>query len=231
MSFEVFNIQQPQSAAPPSNPIQLPTTIITYTTSPSITSSTDTTSTLHSLPETPTLPTHSMTTRAKNNIHKPITKLNLYTRLSTSSDLEPTIVTKALLDPRWRQAMSDECDALVRNGTWELVPPDSTQNIVGYKWIFRIKRNTDGSVDSFKARLVAKGFHQRPGVDYLDTFSPVVKPTTVCVVLSLAVSRGWTLCQLDVNNAFLQGHLSETVHMQQPQGFVDQDHPSYVCKL
>jgi histone deacetylase 1/2 len=231
MPSAVFNTQQPQSAAPPSNPIQLPTTIATHTTSPSITSSTGTTSTLHSPPKTPTLPTHSMTTRAKNNIHKPITKLNLHTRLSTSSDLEPTTVTKALLDPRWRQAMSAECDALVRNGTWELVPPDSSQNIVGCKWIFRIKRNTDGSIDRFKARLVAKGFHQRPGVDYLDTFSPVVKPTTVRVVLSLAVSRGWTLRQLDINNAFLQGHLSETVHMQQPQGFVDQDHPSYVCKL
>jgi hypothetical protein len=127
--------------------------------------------------------------------------------------------------------MSDECDALVKNGTWELVPPNSTQNIVGCKWIFRIKRNSDGSIDRFKAHLVAKGFHQRPGVDYLDTFSPVVKPTTVRVVLSLAVSQGWSLRQLDVNNAFLQGHLSETVHMQQPPGFVDQDHPSYVCKL
>ena len=102
---------------------------------------------------------------------------------------------------------------------------------MGCKWIFRIKRNSDGFVDRFKARLVAKGFHQRPGVDYLDTFSPVVKPTTVRVFLSLAISRGWTLRQLDVNNAFLQGHLSETVFMKQPPGFVDHDHPSYVCKL
>lgn len=131
-----------------------------------------------------------MVTRAKNNIHKPITKLNLHTHLTTSSDLEPATVTKALQDPRWRQAMSDECDALVRNGTWELVPPAATQNVAGCKWIFRIKRNTDGSIDRFKARLVAKEFHQRPGVDYLDTFSSVVKPTTVRVVLSLAVSRG-----------------------------------------
>ncbi|KAL5575117.1 hypothetical protein UlMin_016816 [Ulmus minor] len=155
-----------------------------------------------------------MTTRAKNKIHKPITKLNLHTQLSTSNNLEPTSVTKAIADPKWRQAMSAEYDALVQNGTWELVPPTPSQNIVGCKWIFRIKRNSDGTIDMYKARLVAKGFHQRPGVDYLETFSPVVKPTTVRVVLSLAVSRGWPFRQLDVNNAFLQGHLSEHVFMQ-----------------
>ena len=79
--------------------------------------------------------------------------------------------------------------------------------------------------------MVAKGFHQRPGIDYQDTFSSVVKPTTVRIVLSKAVNRGWSLRQLDVNNAFLQGHISENVYMSQPPRFVDKDNPSYVCKL
>jgi histone deacetylase 1/2 len=127
--------------------------------------------------------------------------------------------------------MYEEYDALVCNGTWELVPPDGIPNIVGCRWVYRIKRLSDGSINRFKARLVAKGFHQRPGVDYHETFSPVVKPTTVRLVLSLAVSRGWSLKQLDINNAFLQGHLSETVYMVQPPGFVDHDKPSFVCKL
>jgi histone deacetylase 1/2 len=86
--------------------------------------------------------------------------------------------------------MSEEYDALVCNGTWELVPPDGITNVVGCRWVYRIKRHSDGSINRFKARLVAKGFHQRPGVDYHETFSPVVKPTTVRLVLSLAVSRG-----------------------------------------
>ena len=149
-----------------------------------------------------------MTTRAKNNIHKPVQKLKLSTQLSPPVDIEPTTTTQALKDPKWRRAMSDEYDSLIRNGTWELVPHAFSHNIVGCKWIFCIKRHSDGSIDRYKARLVTKGFHQRLGVDYHDTFSPVVKPTMVHLVLSLAVSRGCSLRQLDVNNAFLQGHLS-----------------------
>ena len=83
------------------------------------------------------------------------------------------------------------------------MPPTSSHNIAGYKWIFRIKRHSDGSIDRYKARLVAKGFHQRPGIDYHDTFILVVKITTVHLALSLAVSRKWSLRQLDINNAFL----------------------------
>jgi histone deacetylase 1/2 len=172
-----------------------------------------------------------MITRSRNNIHKPIQKLSLHTTKPVISPTEPSTLSQALKDPNWRAAMSEEYDALVYNGTWELVPPDGITNVVGCRWVYRIKRLSDGSINRFKARLVAKGFHQRPGVDYHETFSPVVKPTTVRLVLSLAVSRGWSLKQLDINNAFLQGHLSETVYMVQPPGFVDRDKPSFVCKL
>uniref|UniRef100_M1CY31 Reverse transcriptase Ty1/copia-type domain-containing protein n=1 Tax=Solanum tuberosum TaxID=4113 RepID=M1CY31_SOLTU len=127
--------------------------------------------------------------------------------------------------------MQTEFLALMRNKTWTLVPPPSNSNIVGCKWVYRIKRKVDGSIERHKARLVAKGFHQEEDVDYFDNFSPVVKPTTVRLILSLAVTNKWFVRQLDINNAFLNGDLSEQVFMEQPKGFVDPHRPHFVCKL
>jgi len=127
--------------------------------------------------------------------------------------------------------MNAEFDALLKNQTWQLVPPSTTRNIIGCKWVFRIKRKADGTVDRYKARLVAKGFHQQPGVDYGETYSPVVKPTTVRTVLSLAISAGWAIRQIDINNAFLHGTLSEEVFMSQPPGFSHPQFPHHICKL
>ena len=104
-------------------------------------------------------------------------------------------------------------------------------NLVSCKWIFKTKHRPDGSIDKHKARLVARGFTQQHGIDYGDTFNPVVKPATVRLVLSLAVSRGWSLRQVDVSNAFLHGFLTEEVYMQQPPGFEDPHCPTHLCKL
>ncbi|RZC16945.1 Retrovirus-related Pol polyprotein from transposon RE1 [Glycine soja] len=168
-------------------------------------------------------------TRSKNNIIEPIQKLNLH--VQASSPIEPNTITQALRDPDWRSAMQAEFDALHHNNTWDLVSRSSDQNLVGCKWVFRIKRNPDGSIDRYKARLVAKGFHQRSGWDYTETFSPVVKPVTIRIVLTLAVRQGWPIRQLDVNNAFLQGTLKEEVFMIQPPGFVNKNFPDHVCRL
>lgn len=127
--------------------------------------------------------------------------------------------------------MQTEYDALINNNTWTLVPHDSAPNLIGCKWVYRTKYKPDGSLDRLKARLVAKGFHQRPGLHYGETFSPVLKPTSLRLVLSLATSQNWCLRQLDVNNAFLQGHLTESVYMSQPPGFIDSTFPDHVCKL
>ena len=93
---------------------------------------------------------------------------------SSNSTTEPSSFSQALKDPNWRKAMSEEYDALVHNGTWELVPPNGITNLIGCMWLYRIKINFDCSINRFKTRLIAKGFHQHPGVDYYETFSPVV---------------------------------------------------------
>jgi hypothetical protein len=127
--------------------------------------------------------------------------------------------------------MSNELTALMHHHTWDLVPPPLHCNPGGCKWVFRFKHKPDGSVDRFKARLVAKGFHQRPGLDYKETFSPVVKSATIRTVITISVMQGWSLRQLDVNNAFLHGKLREVVYMLQPPGFKDCSKPNHVCRL
>jgi hypothetical protein len=115
--------------------------------------------------------------------------------------------------------------------TWDLVSCPPGTNVVTGKWLFRHKLTSDGSLDCYKARWVLRGFTQRHGVDYDETFSPVVKFATVRAVLSLALSHDWAIHQLDVKNAFLHGTLTETVYCSQPTGFVDADRPDLVCRL
>ncbi|KAK1698711.1 hypothetical protein QYE76_015408 [Lolium multiflorum] len=148
-----------------------------------------------------------------------------------ASSGEPRNLPAALSDPHWRAAMQEEYNALMENQTWTLVPSSKTKNLIGCKWVYRIKRRADGTIDRYKARLVAKGFKQRYGIDYEDTFSPVVKIATIKIVLSIVVSRGWSLRQLDVKNAFLHGVLEEEVYMKQPPGFEHPDAPHHVCRL
>lgn len=88
----------------------------------------------------------------------------------------PSTVFAALNNPVWKFAMQEEYNALKRNHTWTLIPPNPFMNIVGSKWIFRIKHNQDGSIQRYKARLVAQGFHQTPYIDFHETFSPVINP-------------------------------------------------------
>ena len=168
-----------------------------------------------------------MVTKSKSGIFKP--KVYLLALLAQQS--EPTSVSKALSDPMWYKVMQEEYLALTTNHTWDLVLPATPVKIVGNKWVFRIKYNSDGSVSRYKVRLVAKGFHQTHGVDYTETFSPVVKSSTIRVILSLAMLHHWVIRQVDVNNAFLNGILIEDVYMAQPQGFVDSTKPNHVCKL
>ena len=111
------------------------------------------------------------------------------------------------------------------------MPRPSSCNVVTGKWIGTHKRRADGTLERYKSRWVLRGFTQRRGVDYNETFNPVVKPATLRTVLSLALSRSWPMHQLDVKNVFLYGTLSETVYCSQPAGFVDSSRPDMVCRL
>jgi histone deacetylase 1/2 len=127
--------------------------------------------------------------------------------------------------------METDFSALQANVTWNLVPPVSGVNLIDSKWIFKVKLHADRSIERYKARLVAKGFKQQYGLDYDETFSPVVKPPTVRLLLGMALSRKWHIRQLDIQNAFLNGFLDEEVYMRQPPGFTNPTKPDHYCRL
>ncbi|GJW03741.1 retrovirus-related pol polyprotein from transposon RE1 [Tanacetum coccineum] len=182
------------------------------------------------LPTQPPANTHTMTTRAKDGIFKPRHFVDLALlnqnplHVALLAHKEPKGYKSAAKSSKWITAMKDEMAALKHNDTWDLVPRPNASNVVGSKWVYRIKYRSHGTIDRYKARLVAQGFTHIPGLDYSHTFSPVVKASTVRIVLSLAVLNNWSLHQLDVKNAFLNGNLTETVFMEQPPGFIDVNH-------
>jgi hypothetical protein len=180
----------------------------------------------------PPPPTRTITTRSMKGIVKPRKIFNLSISHSdhTISPI-PKNPRLALSDPNWKSAMQSEFDALIRNKTWDLVPRPCDANLIRCMWIFRHKKNSDGSFERYKARLVGDGRSQVAGVDCDETFSPVVKPATIRTVLTIALSKSWPIHQLDVQNAFLRGDLNETVYMHQPLGFRDFHLPDYVCRL
>jgi hypothetical protein len=164
------------------------------------------------VPVTPPDNPHRMITRGKTSFRVVPDRLVL-TAMTSSSTPSPirSSARAALVDPHWHAAMEEEYDALISNGTWELVPRPQDSNIVTGKWVFTHKLRANGTLDRYKARWVLQCFTQRPGVDYDETFSPVVKPATIHTVLATAVSRDWPIQQLDVKNAFLHGTLRDSL--------------------
>ncbi|GJT30079.1 putative RNA-directed DNA polymerase [Tanacetum coccineum] len=133
-------------------------------------------------------------------------------------------------DARWVEAMNNEIEALIRNNTWTITDLPIGRKAIDNKWLYKIKYKSTGHVDKFKARVVAKGFSQKEGIDFDETFSPVVKMVTIRCLICIVVSNDWPLFQLDVNNAFLYGDLNEDIYMSLPLGFECAD-KNKVCKL
>lgn len=147
---------------------------------------------------------------------------------------DPLSVDEALLGPdsdQWRKAMEIEYDSLIKNKTWTLVDRPSNRPIISSKWLFRRKYKSNGSIERFKARFVARGFSQTEGVDYYETFSPVLKMTSLRLLLALATINNYYVHQMDVTTAFLHGELHEEIYITQPSGFINPETASKVCLL
>lgn len=146
-----------------------------------------------------------------------------------SNTMELKTVHEALKFLKWKVAIQEEIKALEKNGTSKLTELPLGKTPVGCKWIFTPKYNPDGSVNQHKACLVAKDFTQSYGIDYQETFVPVVRYNTIWVLFSRVSNLDWPLYQLDVNNVFLNGDLEEDVYMEVLVGL--KMNLQEVCKL
>ena len=154
----------------------------------------------------------------------------------TDDDDEPRTYAEAMRRPdtaTWLLAVEAELDSLRRAGTWTLTPLAAGRHAIGCKWVFKIKRHADGSIDKYKARLVAKGYSQQAGIDFGETFAPVAKFTSIRMLLALAAHYDFEVHQMDVRSAFLNGDLDVDIYMQQPEGYTDGSSggQQLVCKL
>jgi len=127
--------------------------------------------------------------------------------------------------------MDKEIKSIEDLETWELVPRPKNQKVIGSRWIFKVKRNADGTIERYKARFCAKGYTQKFGIDYNETFAPVVKHTSIRTLLTLAAKEDYEVYQFDVNTAFLYGMIDADIYMEQPDGYVNKKNPDFVCKL
>ncbi|GKC63812.1 retrotransposon protein, putative, ty1-copia subclass [Tanacetum coccineum] len=147
---------------------------------------------------------------------------------------EPANYKAALLDPesdKWLNVMNVEMQSMKDNKVWELVVLPPNGKTIGSKWLFKKKTGMDEAVHTYKARLVVKGHTQTYGVDYEETFSPVADIRAIRILIAIAAYYDYEIWQMDVKTAFLNGHLSKEVYMQQPEGFVNPKYPNRVCKL
>ena len=154
--------------------------------------------------------------------------------IAPQDDEEPKTITEDLSGPKakeWNKAIEEEMESMRTNQVLDLVDLPPGRKSIGNKWILKIKRKVDGSIERYKARLVAKGYTQEEGIDYEDTFSYVVRITSVRLVLAIVAHMDLELYQMDVKTAFLNGELDEEIYMDQPLGFESKGQERKVCKL
>jgi hypothetical protein len=152
--------------------------------------------------------------------------------VSASVCVEPTSYKAALVSPQsaeWQTAMQLEFDSLTSNQTWDLVPLPAGCRVVNIMWVYKAKTDAYGAVSQYKARFVAKGCSQREGIDYTETFSPIIRLASLRVFFSIAAARDLELGGLDIDTAFMYTPIKENVYIRQPLGF--DDGTTNVCHL
>jgi hypothetical protein len=144
---------------------------------------------------------------------------------------EPTRYSEACINPTWVEAMAQEYQAIINNRTWDLTELPLGANLLETKWIYKAKKGASGHIEKLKARLVVKGYMQHAGQDYDETFAPVVKWSSIHVLVTIATQKNWNIYHMDVKAAFLNGELKETVYVAQPEGFIVPRKEYLVCLL
>ncbi|KAL8148288.1 hypothetical protein AgCh_005602 [Apium graveolens] len=150
---------------------------------------------------------------------------------NSNSETEPKKLEEALQDADWVQAMQEELNEFERNKVWTLVPRPKNRSVVGKRWVFRNKTDSDSIITRNKARLVAKGYSQHEGIDYDKTFAPVARLEAIRIFLAYGAHKKFKVFQMDVKSAFFNGELEEEVYVEQPPGFVDPKFPNHVYRL
>ena len=157
-----------------------------------------------------------------------------YASVAISAEDEPKNLNEAFNSKSskyWKEAVEDEYQSFLKNNTWELVKRPKDKNVITCKWVFKVKRKANGSVDRYKARLVAQGYSQEEGEDYDDTFAPVARYSSIRSILAVANQLNLEVHQMDVKTAYLNGDLEREIYMEQPEGYVDKDQTDLVCRL
>jgi hypothetical protein len=147
------------------------------------------------------------------------------------SQIEPKNINEAIEDESWILAMQEELNQFERNKVWTLAPRPKDHSVIGTKWVFRNKKDEEGIIVRNKARLVAQGYNQEEGIDYGETYAPVVRLEAIRMLLAFACFKNFKLFQMDVKSAFLNGFIAEEVYVEQPPGFENHEFPNHVFKL
>ena len=132
---------------------------------------------------------------------------------------EPSSFGEVAQHDVWQDAMVEEYDSNMKNQVWEVVSRPEGKNVVGSKWIYKVKHVADESVEKYKVRFVAKGFSQKEGINYEETFAPVAKYSSIWTIISLVAEMGWCVHQMDIKTAFISEVIEEEVYIEQPEGF------------